>query len=1172
MKNYLLLFFFLQFFLMANTQPTIQWQKCLGASGTDNATCIKETFDKGFIISGYTNSTDGIATGNHGGNDALIIKLDSIGNIEWSKCLGGSKDDVAKWVEQTNDSGYIVCGYSNSNDGNAIGNHDTTGSRTDGWIFKLDKLGNLVWQRLYGGTADESFNCIAKLQNNQYTVVSVTYSTNGDLQNVMPVLHSYDYGNWFLTIDNNGNIVKQKVEVSKCDFLNYCYYKGFDKIVALSNQNIVYSNFSSYRSGGTGSSQGTSFGIGKIDTNFNYTWGGDLNFLGYQMAEFNRSFSFIKETNKGNILAGSKGFAYPSPIYNGYPWPSSKLIMYDTAGNVLWNKKFFTTRNFAIGYNNYGGNSFASCDASSNEVLLSCSTSDRNCFSCGDSSIPHPINIHDTANGADIFLVVLDSLGNFIWQKALGGSNYENSVASLYTSDDGIINLGNTNSNDGDVSGNHGGYDIWVAKLNLNPIIDIEASDSIICLGTKLSFQSSVYRPGFIPTYEWKINGISVGSNTDTFSSSNLQNNDTVLCIYKCIYKGTPFTTVSNKIIVKAQSSFNPTIAITTYSNNVYCGNMVYFNANTTYGGNNPKYQWYINGSTVGLNSTALNIDTLNNNDTVSCTLLSSLSCGSPTTSNSNKIIMNVNKIKPIFVLGGNASICKNTTQTYKVNKNFTFNLSSVQYKWFVNGIDKGVNTDTYITNSLQNNDEIYCKIYTVSKCFIDSVFETDKWNVAVYTSNPPTVNITTSDTNVCAGSSVQFNVEVSSQPPNSYVDWYVNDVRVAYNSSYITDSLKDGDIVYCSYFYYPSSACGSYNIKSNKITIHVVNPINSSISISATQDTACKGTLITFTASTINQGINATYNWYLNGTNVGANQKTYSSATLNNNANIYCVLKTNSVCAVNQQLNSNHIIVTIMDTARIEISISTVNSKICRNTDANFTATVVNEGMLPKYHWYINNSISLSDSLKTFRTNNLNNNDTISCEIISNNNCIVDRKVLSNKIIMNVYDTLIPAIFIHSKDTVINMGATALFSSSVFNGGLYPQYNWYINNNSFVNNSANFLATNLVNNDTIYATLNSDLICAAPQKVVSNKVIVQVLNSSKQIQLYPNPATNNVTINCSNAKQLQIIDVKGRLIKLINNPSDYQIINTKQFSKGTYIIQVVTISNEIINKKLIID
>ncbi len=72
-------------------------------------------------------------TGNQGWIDYWVVKLNSIGTIEWQKCLGGANEDLGTSIQQTLDGGFIVVGYSYSNSGDVTGNH----GNYDIWLVKL---------------------------------------------------------------------------------------------------------------------------------------------------------------------------------------------------------------------------------------------------------------------------------------------------------------------------------------------------------------------------------------------------------------------------------------------------------------------------------------------------------------------------------------------------------------------------------------------------------------------------------------------------------------------------------------------------------------------------------------------------------------------------------------------------------------------------------------------------------------------------------------------------------------------------------------------------------------------------------------------------------------------------------------------------------------------------
>ncbi len=137
MKNCLFISLLLFFATRIISQPTIQWQKSLGGSYFDEATCIQQTSDGGYIVTGNTASTNGDVIGNHGVNDYWVVKLSSTGLVQWKKALGGSGNDWPKAIRQTKDGGYIVVGLSDSDDGDVLLNN----GNFDCWIVKLDNLG-----------------------------------------------------------------------------------------------------------------------------------------------------------------------------------------------------------------------------------------------------------------------------------------------------------------------------------------------------------------------------------------------------------------------------------------------------------------------------------------------------------------------------------------------------------------------------------------------------------------------------------------------------------------------------------------------------------------------------------------------------------------------------------------------------------------------------------------------------------------------------------------------------------------------------------------------------------------------------------------------------------------------------------------------------------------------
>jgi hypothetical protein len=122
-------------------------------------------------------SMNGDVSGNHGYMDALIIKIDSSGNIEWQKCLGGSGDDGTYAIKPESDGGYVVAGWSSSADGDVSGGH----GEDDLWAAKLNSEGKIQWQKCLGGSETENANSMVKTSDGGYAIAGFTVSSDGNV-------------------------------------------------------------------------------------------------------------------------------------------------------------------------------------------------------------------------------------------------------------------------------------------------------------------------------------------------------------------------------------------------------------------------------------------------------------------------------------------------------------------------------------------------------------------------------------------------------------------------------------------------------------------------------------------------------------------------------------------------------------------------------------------------------------------------------------------------------------------------------------------------------------------------------------------------------------------------------------------------------------------------------
>ncbi|WP_439883330.1 hypothetical protein ACSX1A_09175 [Pontibacter sp. MBLB2868] len=128
-----------------------EWDKTYGGSAREMFSSLEQTSDGGYIIGGSSLSENsGEKSGeSRGGFDYWIIKVDAQGNLEWEKTFGGNSSDLLREIIQTSDGGYLLGGASSSGVSGEKGG--ASRGETDFWVIKLDTEGNIEWDRTYGG-------------------------------------------------------------------------------------------------------------------------------------------------------------------------------------------------------------------------------------------------------------------------------------------------------------------------------------------------------------------------------------------------------------------------------------------------------------------------------------------------------------------------------------------------------------------------------------------------------------------------------------------------------------------------------------------------------------------------------------------------------------------------------------------------------------------------------------------------------------------------------------------------------------------------------------------------------------------------------------------------------------------------------------------------------------
>ncbi len=428
-------------FTIQAQDPNILWQRTIGGSDSDLLYSINQTNDGGIILGGFSRSDiSGDKTGNKIGLfDFWIIKLDNSQNIEWQKTIGGFGDDRPYSISQTIDGGYIVGGISTS----GISGNKTEARLgfTDFWVVKLGATGNIEWDRTIGGGIEdildhEILESIIQTTDGGYML---TGSSDNNISGNKTENSKGGVDYWIVKLSSTGVIEGQKTIGGSN------YDSAYD--IAQTNDGgfiIIGTSVSDISGDKTEDSRGNGdIWLVKLNANYDIDWqktiGGTGGDEGYRIAQTTDGGYILGATSNSDI-SGEK-------TENSFGGMDYWVIKIDNVGNIEWQKTI-------------GG-------AGEDQLKSIVQTNDGGYLVGGFSDSNLSGNKTQQSKGIeDYWIVKLNNVGIIEWQNTIGGSNFD-VLYSLFQADDGSFILGG--SSDSDISGDktensNGGLDIWIMK------------------------------------------------------------------------------------------------------------------------------------------------------------------------------------------------------------------------------------------------------------------------------------------------------------------------------------------------------------------------------------------------------------------------------------------------------------------------------------------------------------------------------------------------------------------------------------------------------------------------------------------------------------------------------------------------------------------------------------
>lgn len=299
------------------------------------------------------------------------------------------------------------------------------------------------------------------------------------------------------------------------------------------------------------------------------------------------------------------------------------------------------------------------------------------------------------------------------------------------------------------------------------------------CNGATVTFTATPTNGGLNTSYQWKKNGVNVGTNSPTYATPALVNGDqinVVMTVGPGICPQTP-TATSNTITMTINPNVAPTITINANPGISACeDDAIAFSTTFTNSGTAPGYQWQVNGTNVGGNSPTYNapVGSLNTGDIVSVTMNSNQACALPTAV-TQSVVMTVDPlVTPVATItASETDICLTEQVTFTA----TDNAPGGTYQWLVNGNPSGPNNATY-TYAPAVGDVISLTFTPpTAGCYVNTDVTTPGIAMNVTPGLPTQATVNASPLGAVQGQNIVLEANLFNFGTNYTIEWYINGV-----------------------------------------------------------------------------------------------------------------------------------------------------------------------------------------------------------------------------------------------------------------------------------------------------------------------------------------------------------------------------------------------------------
>jgi len=320
------------------------------------------------------------------------------------------------------------------------------------------------------------------------------------------------------------------------------------------------------------------------------------------------------------------------------------------------------------------------------------------------------------------------------------------------------------------------------------------------------------------------------------------------------------------------------------------------------------------------------------------------------------------------------------------------------QFTWSIDGIVITNQNDSIFTTTATENQNITCVVNSNAACTTNALATSNTITIDTMVTIVPTVNVTASNTQICAGTAVNFSATGNDWNTSTNVEWFINGVSVANAVSFSTDLLEDGQTVTAELTH--TDVCGNLvSLPANSTTITVVDQITPTVTVVANLSQACPGEAITYTATGDHWGNAPELKWMVNGNTIittASNEFVYSQAATTQL--ISCELISSESCTAENNIISNLVSVSALSTEAATLAIEADNPFVCNGSVVNFRALGDHWGESPSFEWSVNGTV-VNTTSAFYSAANLQTGSQVTCQITTNKPCLGLTTLTSNSV-----------------------------------------------------------------------------------------------------------------------------------------------------------------------------